>query len=186
MKISKRDRKVLWIGGIAAAVILVGFYGVLPLYESMNEVEGELHQSEAALAQRIRAISSQEIYRRENEELDRELNRLRSQLLDSTDPAVAQNQLENLIRSLAEQNGVIITRSTPLQGKKLGEKYTKVTLQVNIQGGMSELTDFLHALAVHPKYLEVEDFNITSINARGEIRLQPRLNVSGIVRVQEG
>ncbi len=186
MRISKRDRKVLWIGGVAAALILGGFYGVLPLYESMSRAEGELQQRELALSQRIRAISSQDVYRRENEELDRELARLRSQLLDSNDPAVAQNQLENLVRSLAEQNGVTITRSTPLQGKKLGEKYSKVTLQVNIQGGMAEMTDFLHALAVHPKYLEVEDLNITSINARGEIRLQPRLNVSGIVRVQEG
>lgn len=186
MKISKRDRKVLWIGGVAVAGILVVMYGGLPLYESMTAKEGDLGQQELNLAQRVRAISSQDLYRAQNQVLEDELSRLRAQLLDASDPALAQSQLENLVRALAEQNGVTITRSTPLQGKKLGEKYSKITLQVNIQSGMAELTDFLHAMSLHPKYLEVEDFNITSISARGEIRLQPRLNVSAIIRVQEG
>jgi type II secretory pathway component PulM len=186
MKISKRDRKVLWFGGALTVMILGVVYGLLPLYESMGAAEGDLGQQELNLAQRVRAISSQDLYAAQDEQLDSELDRLRSQLLDASDPAVAQSQLENMVRALAEQNGVMITRSTPLQGKKLGDKYSKITLQVNVQSGMAELSDFLYAMAVNPKYLEVEDFNITSISARGEIRLQPRLNVSAIIRVKEG
>jgi hypothetical protein len=185
-KLSRRDRRVLTIGGGIVAAILVVVYGVLPFYESLSEVEGELAQKQRVLDQRIRAIGNQAVHQEELEWLDRELFRLRSQLLDARDPALAQNQLENIVRSLAEENGVVIARSTPLQERKAGDHYSKITVVVNLQCGMSELSNFLYALSVHPKFLSVEEFNVNTFRVRDQFRLQPRMNVSAFIALAEG
>lgn len=185
MKISKRDRKVLIIGGAAVVVILAAVYVVLPLYGTMSEAPEELAQKQRVLDQRVRAIGSEAAYQTESEYLDQELDRLRSQLLDSSDPANAQVQLESLVRMLAEQNGVGITRSTPLQERKQGEEYAKVTVQLTLQGAMGELAAFMHALSTHPKYLIVDDFFVNGFQVGKDIRLQPRMSVSGFIRLDK-
>lgn len=185
MKISKRDRKVLIIGGVAAVVILVVVYVVLPLYARMAEAPQQLAQKQRILNQHVRAIGSEAAYRQEGEYLDQELELLRSQLLDSSDPADAQVQLESLVRMLAEQNGVGISRSTPLQERKQGEEYAKVTVQLTLQGAMGELAAFMHALSVHPKYLIVDDFFVNGFQVGKDIRLQPRMSVSGFIRLEK-
>lgn len=185
-KLSRRDRRVLSIGGGTAFLILVVVYGILPLHESLSVAEGELAQKERVLEQRIRAIGNHSVYQEELDGLDRELFRLRSQLLDARDPALAQNQLENIVRSLAEENGVAIARSTPLQERKVGERYSKITVVVNLQCGMSELSNFLYALSVYPKFLSVEEFNVNTFRVRDQFRLQPRMNVSAYIAMAEG
>jgi Tfp pilus assembly protein PilO len=183
MKISKRDRKVLIFGGAAVAVILFAVYVALPLYDAMSTAPDELAQKQRVLDQRVRAIGSEAAYRGEADYLDQELQRLRAGLLDSSDPADAQVQLESLVRGLAEQNGVGITRSTPLQERKQGEEYARVTVQLTLQGGMAELAAFMHALSVHPKYLTVEDFFVNGFQVGKDVRLQPRMSVSGFIRL---
>jgi hypothetical protein len=184
-RLSKRDRLVVTVGGIIVAVFLVGVYGILPLYDSVSASAETLGQRERAFAQRVRAISDRALYAERSQALSGEVERLRAQLLDSRDVTLAQSQLENLIRGLAEQYGVSIQRSTPLQGKRQGDKYSKVTIQINVQAGMAELADFLHALSVHPKYLEVEELYINGFRVRDEVRLQPRLSISGLIEVAE-
>ena len=185
MKISKRDRKVLIIGGLGVVLILIVVYVLLPLYGAMSEAPDQLAQKQRVLDQRVRAIGSEAVYQQEIQFLDQELDRLSSQLLDSGDPAEAQVQLENLVRMLAEQNGVGITRSTPLQDRKQGEEYAKVTVQLTLQGAMGELAAFMHALAAHPKYLIVDDFFVNGFQVGKEIRLQPRMSVSGFIRLTQ-
>jgi len=187
MKISKKDRKTLILGGGAIAVILIVVYFVLPAYDSMGQVASELDQKERMLSQTVKALGSRSLYQDENKILDEELGRLKSQLLDSSDPAIAQNQLENIVRSIAEQHQVVISRSTPLQEKKTGEKYSKVTVQINLQidrqNGMSDLASFMHAISTHAKFLTVEEFYVNGFKVRDEIRLQPRMNISGFIQL---
>lgn len=185
-KISTRDRRVLLIGGAAAALILAVFYVALPFYESLSQVEGELSQKKRVLTQRIRALRNQVVYEEQNTSLEDELSALRAQLLDGAEGAIAQNQLETIIRGLAEENGVTISRSTPLQERKLGDRYSKVTVQINLQSGMGELASFMHALSLHTKFLQVEEFYLNAFSVRNQIRLQPRLNISGFIRISEG
>ncbi len=183
MKISQRDRKVLISGGVGVALLLVVVYAVLPLYQTMSEAPDQLAQRRRVLDQHVRAIGGEAAYRQESEYLDQELQYLHAQLLDSSDPADAQVQLESLVRSLAEQNGVGITRSTPLQERKQGEEYAKVTVQLTLQGAMGELAAFMHALANHPKYLVVDDLFVNGFQVGKDIRLQPRMSVSGFIRL---
>lgn len=183
MAISQRDRRVLTLGGAAVGAILLVAYVILPLAELAGGIEAELQQKERVLAQRIRAIRSENHLRAELQKIDEQFRRLESQLLESSEVPLAQNELETIVRALAEQCGLAITRSTPLQEEVLGDRYAKVSLQLNLSGGMSELAAFLDALSSHPKFLAVDEFFMTTFRTRGELQLQPRVKVSGYIRL---
>lgn len=185
MALSKRDKRVLVFGGAVAAGILLVAYVVLPLIDVLAGVEAELDQKERALIQRVRALRSEPVLRGELAWVSDQRRRLESFLLDSREVSLAQNELETIVRSLAEQNGLVISRSTPLQGSTIGDRYAKVTLQLNLDGGMAELAAFLDALSRHPKYLVIDDFFMTTFRRRNENLIQPRINVSGYIRVPD-
>jgi hypothetical protein len=46
---------------------------------------------------------------------------------------------------------------------------------------MAELTDFLYAVSAHSKFLKVEDFYMNAFRVRENVRLQPRMNISGFM-----
>jgi len=184
-KLAKRDRRILMIGGVSAVVILVFFYILLPFYESMAEIDQELARKEELLKRSVAAIRNQNLYRQQLLDLDNSFAALEAQILEATNATVAQAELENTVRQLAEEYGVDISRSTPLQTRSVG-KYSKVTVQINVDGGLGELSGFLHALSVHPKFFEVDNFTINGFRIRDRIRLQPRMHISAYVQLEEG
>jgi Tfp pilus assembly protein PilO len=174
-KLSKRDRRILIIGGSFAIIIVLVFYIVLPFYESMSEIDQELEQKQKVLSRAVTAIQNQNVYNQQLIDLENSFAHLESQLLEGNNTNVAQSELENTVRRLADQHGVEISRSTPLQAKTIGS-LAKVTVQINTNGALGELSTFLHALSVHPKFFEIESFTINGFRVRDRIRLQPPIN----------
>lgn len=184
MKISKRDRRVLVWGAGFCLIVLLLFYGVLPFYDSRTEVELSVERKKQLLERSLKVIQSERIYRSQQVELESILEKYRTQLLEARDGTAARVQLEEIVRSLAEEHGVSISRSNPLQERKIGDRYARITLQINMQSGMQELTSFLHALSMHPKFLKVEEFQVNGFRSRNQvIRLQPRMNVTAFIQL---
>jgi len=184
MKISKRDRRVLIIGGLGCAVLLLIIYGILPFFESRSEMEAKLEREQRRLEQSLQILQSESYYRTQTIELEETLERYRTQLLDAEDSTRARVQLQAIVRELAEESGVTISRSNPMQEQKVGE-YAEIILQVNLEGGVQELTDFLYAISTHPKFLKIGQFRINVSRSRKPVRMQPQMRVSGFIRLSE-
>lgn len=182
-KLSKRDKRTIWGGSVVVIVILVVLYVVLPFFEAKEQVARDLEKRTALLEKTFQTIQAEQYYRDQVEHFEQRLAEYRRLLLDAKDETLARVQLEDVVRSLAEQNGVTIARSNPLQERKIEDRYVKISLQVSLQSGMSELTNFLYALSHHQKFLLVEDFAMNSFRVRNEVRLQPRMKISGFIRL---
>lgn len=182
-KLSKRDKRTLWFGGIAGAVLVFIVYGLMPLSEASANLDNEVREKAVLLQRSIKAVENEDIYLSQLTMLESMLDQYSSQLLDSNDGTVARVQLEEIVRGLAESNGVTISRSNPLQETKVGEKYSQVKIQINLAGDMPELTSFIYDLSTHPKFLVIDEFFMNGFRLRDEIRLQPRLNISGYIRL---
>ena len=163
--------------------MLLGFGVVLPFYNAKSEVAKELEDKEELLQRSIQVIQEEGNIQVELAQLDRVLNGYRQRLLDARDISIATVQLEEVVRSLAAENGIQVTRSNPLQERQMGENYVKITLQINLRSNMSELTGFLYALSAHRKFLLVENFFLNSLRSQNQVRIQPRMNVSGFIRL---
>jgi len=187
-KISNRDRKVLIGGGIAAAVIVVVTYVILPFVDSYSTLNEQLNQKGTLLQESVQIIRNRQLYLDRAARIDRELADLNRQLLDGPDEVTAQNQLETIVRSLAESSNISISRSFPIQGRTIEEKYARIIVEITVDGGLGNLTDFLQAVSTHNKYLQVDEFNISStLSRRNSLRkLTPRMQISGYIRLSQG
>ena len=182
-KLSQRDKRAVTILGVVGVVMLLGIGVVLPFYNAKSEAAEVLEDKEQLLARYIQVLQEESNYRFELTQLDRVLNGYRQSLLDAQDISVATVQLEEVVRSLAAESGIQVTRSNPLQERQMGENYVKITLQINLRSNMSQLTDFLYALSAHTKFLLVENFFLNSLRSRDQVRIQPRMNVSAFIRL---
>lgn len=182
-KLSKRDKRALTILGAVGVVLLLVFGIALPFYSAKSGVTSELEEKEQLLRRYLQVLQEEENYRLELTQLDRVVDAYRQRLLDARDISMATVQLEEIVRTLAAQNGIQVTRSNPLQEREVGENYVKITLQINLGSDMSQLNGFLYALSAHPKFLLVENFFLNSLRSRNEVRIQPRMNVSGFIRL---
>ncbi|MDA2933889.1 type II secretion system protein GspM [Acidobacteria bacterium AH-259-D05] len=182
-KLSKRDKRALVILGVGGTVVLVVFGVILPFYDAKGQMENELEKKEELLGRYIQVIQEEEVYRAWLEDLDRVLVGYRQRLLDAQETGLATIQLEEVVRSLAAENDIRVTRSNPLQEREIGDNYVKVTLQINLQSDMLQLANFLYALSAHPKFFLVENFFLNSFRSREQVRIQPRMNVSGFIRL---
>ena len=169
--------------GVVGVIILLVMGVVLPFYNAKSQVETALEDKEQLLRRYIQVLPEEESYRVELGQLDRVLNGYRQRLLDSQDISMATIQLEEVVRTLAAENGIQVTRSNPLQEREVGENYIKITLQINLRSNMPQLTGFLYALSAHSKFLLVENFFLNSLRSQNQVRIQPRMNVSGFIRL---
>jgi type II secretory pathway component PulM len=180
-KLSKRDKRVLIGGGILVVLYVVVFQLILPFYDAGNTVDGQLDQKKRVLRSAVRTIQERDVYASQVAEIDKVLTQYKQRLLDAPDPTTAATQLDEIVRSLATENNVTLTKSNPLQERKVGDRYTKVTLQINLDGDLATTTAFLYALSAHPKFLLVENFSVSKFRLVNT--LQPRMEVSGFIRL---
>ncbi|MDA2923675.1 type II secretion system protein GspM [Acidobacteria bacterium AH-259-L09] len=182
-RLAKREKRAVAILGMVGGMILVVFGLVLPFYDAKSELGAEIEKKEKLLQRYIQAIQEEEIYQAQLTELDRVLGQYRQGLLDAQEASIATVQLEEIVRGLAAEYNIQVARSNPLQERKIGEGYAKITLQINLQSDVNQLTNFLHGLSTHSKFLLVDDFSLTSFRSKNQVRIQPRLKVSGFVRL---
>ena len=182
-KLSKRDKRAVALLSTVGGVIFLVFGVVFPFYDARAALQEEIAEKEALLQRYAEVIHEEAVFEVELSELEQFFGEYRDRLLEARDISTATIQLEEIVRALAGENGISITRSNPLQEREMGDEYLKITLQINMQSDMSQLANFLYALSVHPKFFLIENFFLNSFRARDEVRLQPRMNVSGFVRL---
>ena len=182
-KLSFREKRVLSVGGLIVMLVLVFFYLVQPFTDAQADIETQLDVKADLLRRSIQLIQQRSLYLERLDTLDRALADHSGMLLSSPNSSKATSELELTIRNLASEQGVTIARSNPLQERKLGEHYSKITLQLNLQASMDQLVNFVYALSSYPKFLRVEEFYLAGLRVKKEIRLQPRMNVSGLIRL---
>jgi len=187
-KLSSRDRKFLIGGGITATVIVVAFYIIIPFVDSYASLDEELSRQGKLLQESVEVIRNKRVYQERSSGMDRELARLNRQLLDGSDEVTAQNQLETIVREIAEYSQITISRSFPIQGRTIEDRYSAITVEITVDGDLESLAAFLQSVGSHSKYLKVDEFNISStISRRNQLRrLSPRMQISGFIKLSQG
>ena len=182
-RLSKRDKKAVVSLTAIAGVVLVIFGVIFPFYDAKAVLQSNLARQEQLLGKQIQVVREEAIYTNQLDQLKQLLDQYREGLLDAGDASLATVELEEIVRGVAAEHDIQIARSNPLQERNTGESYTKITLQLNLQSDVNQLTSFLYSLSAHPKFLMVEDFSLNSFRSKTQVRIQPRLKVSGFIRL---
>lgn len=182
-RLSQREKMAVGVGVVGCVLILVVMYIVLPFFDAKAAAAAELEGKAHLLQRSLAAIQQRESLQLELEAVERLVEHYRQGLLDGQDANVASIQLQEIVGNLAGAQGVRITRSTPVGERKIGERYLRIALQINIDTDLSGLLNFLHALSSHSKFLVVDECFVNSFRQQNRTVLQPRMNISGFLRL---
>lgn len=181
-KLKKKDKRALLAGTVLVGAILVVTLAVMPLLDANEQMASSLEQTKRRWVKSRQTIANQDAYRNRLRDIEEALNGLESRLLGAPNSNVAETRLLQILNELAEDSEVTISRTNPVPEQVEGS-YTKVTLQVNLDCGITELTDFLRAIVTHPKYLSIDEFTLnTGRTRRRQRKLRPRIRISGFIR----
>jgi hypothetical protein len=178
VKLTSREKAVIWVGsGIVAAVLI--FYGATKLLPTDS---GDLSQT-VELKKRVlrnRRETRLELYGRR---LDQDMIRL----LPGDNPNVAGAELQKILKDFADQSGVEITQKNTLPEKKVQDMLTKVSVVIQTNCDLDQLVQFMTAIENYQKLLKIEEFIITSFRNPAQKRydIRPSLTVVGYIGSRE-
>ncbi len=181
--LSKRRRKtlLLLVGGFVAICLIV--FVLLPLQDRQTTIDDSIAQKQEELRRFQTLLKQRETYLRHLSDLDQAVGEFEKGLLETVEDRSGQSIVEEIVRLLAAENGVRVIRSNPLADSKVGDRFTKVGLQVNLESDLADLVNFLHALSSHPTFLFVDEFNLGGTRGRDPTRIRPRMRISGFIRL---
>ena len=180
--LSKRRRTLpLLVAGFVVLCLIVFVW--LPLQERQTTIDDSIAQKREELRRFQTLLGQRETYLKHLSDLDQAVEEFEKGLLETVEDRSGQSMVEEMVRLLAAENGVRVIRSNPLADSKVGDRFAKVGLQVNLESDLADLVNFLHALSSHPTFLFVDEFNLSGTRGRDPTRIRPRMRISGFVRL---
>ena len=177
------QKKFLW-GFIGMAVlILIYTYGIVPLVEAKKKAEEEI-----VLRQRILQKYAEVIQNRKKgeEALDRSLKQIgeiEKRLLPGESPQLGGAGLQDIVKRLAEKNGIALRSFRILEPKEVGG-YRRISLQIDFNpiSSMLSLGQFIYDLEHQEKTLTISEMDLLVFNPRMPNTIQGNLVVSGFMK----
>ncbi len=170
------------LGGFVLAYVAL-FHLLLPFLDRQRQMDGEIQSRRQQVQRYLKALESEPDYLNHLQGVKSTVQAYENHFLEAGDVNTATLQIEEIVRTLAGQNQIRVTRSNPLPDKRVGDGYARIGVQLNLEGDYDALINFVHAVSAYEKFLLIEEFQLTSFRVRQETRLQPRLRISGFIRL---
>ena len=182
-QLRNRRKNLLSILLIGIALILFFQYGLAPLLDSQKKVQDDIDQKRKLLAKSMNFISSGKEIEDGLNQVTQQLEAIQSKLLPGETPQINAANLQEILKKLAEKNGIQI-RSFRIGEPKEQTYYVRipVIIEINPTKSMASLTYFIYDIENYEKLLLISDLDITAPNMRSPSEVQGSLTVVGFTK----
>jgi type II secretory pathway component PulM len=142
LKITARERKFLWAGGIICGVSLI-LYLVMLFVPSREDLAGSVEFKKKLLQRERETINREEFYKARVEQYKERLDRHMMRLLPGDNPSVAGAELQKVLKDLADQNGVEIMQRNVQREQRIEDTLVKVSVRIDTNCTPDELVRYL-------------------------------------------
>jgi Tfp pilus assembly protein PilO len=178
--LSRRERTIVVVGGLALVVVLGWIFVVQPIAER-NRLTGELVPSRSqVLTRRLDLLARRDALVKELETTNVEIDRASARFLTEAAPAVAASELQKLTKDMAAQASTEIRSERILPPVERGE-ILEIPVEIAVSGEIRQLVDLLARLEAAPKLLTVQDLRVRVVNVSQPKELLATLTVSGFI-----
>jgi hypothetical protein len=182
-KINLPQRKALWGVIAAAVVILIYFLVVLPIVEAKKKAADEIVLKRRALIRYEEFLRDRKTI---EEELDRTLKAheaVQQRLLSGETPQLGAAHLQEIVKKLAEKNGIAIRSFRILEPKEM-HVYRKISLHIefNPVNSMLSLGQLIYDIENNEKELTISEMDLLVFNPRMPSNIQGSLVISGLMK----
>lgn len=175
-----RERRLLFVAAIVAAVVLGYMYGVEPLAARHERVQALITGREALLARQERLVARRARHTEERDALQAEIARRRTRLLAGDKPPLAASELQKLVKSMAQEAGVDVRSERILPTVEHGG-YTEVPVEVTLSGPIRGMVAFLQRLDAAPVQVSVQDLKLRVVSITAPRELLATVAVTGYI-----
>jgi hypothetical protein len=188
--LSKRSisqKRYIW-GLIAlAAGLAVYTFVVVPLVEATKKADEEILLNQRLLQKYVEVLQNRKAV---EEALDRTLKQgeeIQKRLLGGETPQLGAANLQDMVKRLAEKNGLAIRSFRSLDPKEVGS-FRRISVQIEFSpvSSMQGLTQFLYELENQEKELMIGEMDLLVYNPRTPNNIQGNMIISGYMKGNKG
>jgi hypothetical protein len=177
------QRKIFWGVISIAAVILIYFFGILPLIEGKKHIEDKIILRKRVLLRYEEYLKNRKAI---EDELDQTLKVHQTvllRLLPGENPQLGAANLQEIVKRIAEKNSIAIRSFRILEPKEMNT-YRKVSIQIdfNPMNSMLSLGQFIHDIENQEKDLMISEMDLLVLNPRMPNSIQGSLIISGLMK----
>ena len=178
MDISKRDKKVLMIGGLAVVLFLIINYVISPFIESENDIQEGTEQKEMLLQKYERVINQRGEIEKKLAKMKREQSDLNKKLLKGSTPSLAAAEMQKMLENISKKYDLELKSVKVKDAEESGE-FLAIPLEIRLTTDLNSTRKFLADLEKNSKYLIIPKLKISVKNQRDPKEVIVTLVVTG-------
>ena len=184
MKISKRDKKILTIGGLAVAAFLFITYVISPFFESEQEIRDKTEQREGLLKKYEKIINQKSEVEKDLAQMKRKLAKIKGKLLKGSTPSLAAAEMQKMLEKISKVHDLELKSVKVKEAEKEGD-FLVIPLELRLTTDLNRTRKFLTDLEKNQKYLIIPQLKISVKNQRDPKEVIVTIVVSGFF-MEEG
>lgn len=184
MKISKRDKKILTIGGLAVAAFLFITYVISPFFESEQEIRDKTEQREGLLKKYEKIINQKSEVEKDLAQMKRKLAKIKGKLLKGSTPSLAAAEMQKMLEKISKVHDLELKSVKVKEAEKKGD-FLVIPLELRLTTDLNRTRKFLTDLEKNQKYLIIPQLKISVKNQRDPKEVIVTIVVSGFF-MEEG
>ena len=184
MNISKRDKKILTIGGLAVAAFLFITYVITPFFESEQEIRDKTEQREILLKKYEKIINQKSEVEKNLAQMKRNLSKIKGKLLKGSTPSLAAAEMQKMLEKISKVHDLELKSVKVKEAEKEGD-FLVIPLELRLTTDLNRTRKFLTDLEKNQKYLIIPQLKISVKNQRDPKEVIVTIVVSGFF-MEEG
>jgi len=175
-------RKYIIVGGVILLILALA-YRFIPFLESLAVPQEHIDLKVQKLA-RYRAVAEEgKMLERHYEDLVRELASLESGLIAGKTNALVAAHIDNVIKEIAENNGVQIESMMALNAETAKDSpYVVIPVQFRLKSNISKLKGVLYDIEEPSKSLQIRDLHVSMHGRETGETISALFTVEGIMK----
>jgi len=165
LKLSKRDKKILIIGSVAVALIIVVNYVIIPFIESEGDIREKTEQKEMMLQKYEKIINQKDEIEKKLAQVKGKQNQLNKKLLKGSTSSLAAAEMQKLVEQFSKTHELELKSVKVKDAEEMGE-FLAIPLELRLITDLSSTKKFLTDLEKNAKYLTIPQLKISVQNQR--------------------
>jgi len=182
-RINLPQRKALWGVIAAAVVILIYFLGVLPIVDAKKKAAEEIALKRRALVRYEEFLKNRKTIEEELDRTHKVHETVQQRLLSGETPQLGAANLQEIVKRLAEKNGIAIRSFRILEPKEM-HVYRRISLHIEFNpiNSMLSLGQLIYDIENNEKELAILEMDLLVFNPRMPSNIQGSLVISGLMK----
>lgn len=162
-QLSKRDRRLLAVAGIALLLYFPIQYVILPYWDAQGSVSENVEVKTRQVLKYRNVLLGQDSVKEALQAARQQTATQEAGLLASPTDALAGAEVQGLLREMVLSKGLTLRRSDVLPVRGLTPEYSKVSARMEVFGNMDQFVNLLVGMETAPRILYVEEMRLSPV-----------------------